>query len=379
VLTSVKSLAARAVEVLRRNDTGLFVKPGPRVYPFQWNWDSALIAIGLARVDPERGRAEVRSLLRGQWTDGMVPHIVFHPQKIDYSPGPEVWASSDCSGAPEVATSGITQPPVLASAVRALHEADPDRPFLEEVLPALDAWHRWLERERSFDDSGLVAIVHPWESADNAPRFDAALARIDPRKLTFARSDRRHVDAAERPTDLEYERYLSIVEQLRDRGYRARSASEAPFAYVDLCFNSSPISPGSSVRSAGAASGHPPGQRASAPHSPRCGTREKRPTDNATCTATKGRATPSPTSFRSMPAFPTSGRRASCSPSRSGRPSGSALRRSRRGPSRPSPRRAGPTSPAATGGGRSGSTSTGSWSAASSAAGSRPRRSSCGG
>jgi hypothetical protein len=63
VVQSVQSFAARAVEVLRRNDTGLFVKPGPRVYPFQWNWDSALVAIGLARVDPERGRSEVRSRL----------------------------------------------------------------------------------------------------------------------------------------------------------------------------------------------------------------------------------------------------------------------------------------------------------------------------
>lgn len=236
-MTSVQSLAARAAEVLRRNDTGLFVKPGPRVYPFQWNWDSALVAIGLARFDPDRGRSEVRSLLRGQWTDGMVPHIVFHPQSIDYSPGPEIWASSECQGAPGVETSGITQPPVLASAVRVLHEANSDRAFLEEVLPAIDAWHRWLERARSFDDSGLVAILHPWESADNAPRFDTALARIDPRELTFTRTDRRHVDAAERPTDLEYSRYLSIVEQLREHGYRPPSRSEAPFAYVDLCFN----------------------------------------------------------------------------------------------------------------------------------------------
>lgn len=236
-MTSAQSLTARAVEVLERNDTGLFVKPGPRVYPFQWNWDSALVAIGLAHVDPERGRREVRSLLRGQWKDGMVPHIVFHPQNIDYSPGPEVWGSSECPSAPGIATSGITQPPVLASAVRALHEAEPNGPFLEEVLPAVDAWHRWLERERSLDDSGLVAIMHPWESADNAPRFDAALARVDPHELTFRRSDRRHLTAEERPTDLEYGRYLAIVERLRDLGYRPASPSEAPFAYVDLCFN----------------------------------------------------------------------------------------------------------------------------------------------
>lgn len=236
--TSVDSLAAAAAEVLRRNDTGRFVKPAPQVYPFQWNWDSALVAIGLARVDPERGRAEVRSLLRGRWRDGMVPHIVFHPQETDYSPGPELWGSAECPAAPHIATSGITQPPVLATAVRVLHEADPDRTFLEEVVPALDEWHRWLEKERSFDASGLVAIVHPWESADNAPRFDAALARIPPRELTFTRSDRRHLDADERPTDLEYGRYLAIVDQLKEHSYRPPSLREAPFAYVDLCFNS---------------------------------------------------------------------------------------------------------------------------------------------
>jgi glycogen debranching enzyme len=233
------SLSAKAIDVLRRNDTGSFVKPGPSVYPFQWNWDSALVAIGLARVDPERGRTEVRSLLRGCWEDGMVPHIVFHPQAVDYSPGPELWDSAGCAGAPVLATSGLTQPPVLASAVRALHEAEPDRAFLAEVLPAIDAWHGWIHRERQLDSSGLVAILHPWESADNAPRFDAALARIELGEApTVARSDRRLLDAAERPTDLDYRRYLALVERLRLVDYRPSSLREAPFAYVDLCFNS---------------------------------------------------------------------------------------------------------------------------------------------
>ncbi len=237
-MTPSKPLVDRAVGVLRRNDTGRFTKPGPCVYPFQWNWDSAFVAIGLARIDPERGRAEVRSLLSGSWMDGMVPHMVFHPQDVDYAPGPELWGSAEYAGAPDVATSGITQPPVLATAVRALHEAAPDRAFLDEVLRAIDAWHRWLHRVRSLDDSGLVAILHPWESADNAPRFDAALARVELGcALSLARSDRRHLDAAERPTDLEYRRYLAIVEQLRRCGFRPASLGETPFAYVDLCFN----------------------------------------------------------------------------------------------------------------------------------------------
>jgi glycogen debranching enzyme len=235
----VKDLADLALSVLRRNDTGRFVKPAAEVYPFQWNWDSALVAIGLAQVDVRRGRQEVRALLQGQWADGMVPHIVFHPADVDYSPGPELWDSAACAGAPLVATSGLTQPPVLATAVRALHEASPDPGFLEEVLPTLEAWHLWLHRERDFDGSGLVAIVHPWESADNAPRFDRALARVHRAGMpAFARSDRRQLAAAERPTDRDYTGYLAIVESLRSCDYRPRSIAEAPFAYVDLSFNS---------------------------------------------------------------------------------------------------------------------------------------------
>jgi len=232
-------LADDAVTVLRRNDTGLFTKPAPAVYPFQWNWDSALVAIGLARVDVVRGRREVRALLRGQWADGMVPHIVFHPTDDDYSPGPEIWDSHACSDAPQLATSGLTQPPVLATAVRALHAASPDTHFLEEVLPSVEAWHAWLRRERDFDGSGLVAILHPWESADNAPRFDRALARVVLDGTPgFTRSDSRRLPAAERPTDRDYSRYMAIVESLRSCGYRPRSLAEAPFAYVDLSFNS---------------------------------------------------------------------------------------------------------------------------------------------
>jgi glycogen debranching enzyme len=126
----------------------------------------------------------------------------------------------------------------LATAIRRLHEADPDSHFLEEVLPAVDAWHRWLQRERAADGSGVVAILHPWESADNAPRFDAALARIDAGGgLSFARTDRHHVEDAERPTDLDYRRYIAIVEHLRRHDYRLASIDEALFAYIDLCFN----------------------------------------------------------------------------------------------------------------------------------------------
>ncbi len=46
------TLAEQAWAVLRENDEGIFVKPSQRLYPFQWNWDSAFIALGLAGVGP---------------------------------------------------------------------------------------------------------------------------------------------------------------------------------------------------------------------------------------------------------------------------------------------------------------------------------------
>jgi glycogen debranching enzyme len=234
----MKALAEGARAVLAANDMGSFFRPGKELYPFQWNWDSAFVALGLAGVDPERGRAEVRSLLRGQWSDGMVPHIVFHVPSPDYSPGPELWESAACEHAPDVPTSGLTQPPVLATAVRVLHEASPDRSFLEEVVPALERWHEWLHRERGTDES-LVAIVHPWEGADNSPRFDRALARLQvDDDLSVERTDRREIDSSERPTDSDYVRYLHLVRRLRAQGYRPPTLADTPFAFVDLTFNS---------------------------------------------------------------------------------------------------------------------------------------------
>jgi glycogen debranching enzyme len=239
----VDAARARLIEearaVLVGNDMGSFTRPGRDLYPHQWNWDSALIAIGLAGVDPARGRAEVRSLFRGQWKDGMVPHIVFHVHTPDYSPGPELWDSAACEGAPpEVATSGITQPPVLATAIRVLHEADPDPAFLEDVLPALERWHRWLHAARSTED-GLVVILHPWEAADNSPRFDAALAQIAVDEPTAVeRTDRRMVAAEQRPTDSDYVRYRYLVDRLRECAYRPASLQDEPFVFVDLTFNS---------------------------------------------------------------------------------------------------------------------------------------------
>jgi hypothetical protein len=227
---ATESLHEAALQVLRSNDLGSWTKPAPRLYPHQWSWDSAFIATGLARVDPERALRELETLFASQWSDGRVPHIAFNPESGDYFPGPEWWASAQTSPlAPrKPATSGLIQPPVHALALQRILSAAQSRGLLHvvtrvgQLYPRFVAWHRYLATARDASHSGLITIYHPWESGtDNSPRWDAALARVNVGALpSYQRHDLKHVhDASERPTNAEYDRYLWLVELLKVARY----------------------------------------------------------------------------------------------------------------------------------------------------------------
>lgn len=220
------SLAARAAYILRDNSTGLITKAAPALYPHQWSWDAAFNAIGLATVDLPRARLELDSLLRGQWRNGMVPHIVFDPDAGGYFPGPERWECARYStDAPrEVGTSGICQPPVHAIAAARIVAAEPAHDaWAAGVYPGLLAWHRYLSRYRADTASGLITLFHGWESGtDNSPRWDLPYSdvRPGPGLPPYTRQDSAHVaDTAERPTDAEYDRYLWLIEEAKQAGY----------------------------------------------------------------------------------------------------------------------------------------------------------------
>ena len=88
-----------ATDVLRRNGLKSWTKPAPSLYPHQWSWDSAFIALGLAHVDNRRATDELETLFTGQWSTGKVPHIVFNPDAPpkSYFPDAERWNSSALS------------------------------------------------------------------------------------------------------------------------------------------------------------------------------------------------------------------------------------------------------------------------------------------
>ena len=75
--SDIACLWEASVGVLRRNDAGGWTKAAPDLYPHQWSWDSAFIAIGWAHIDPVRAIEELERLFVRQWATGKVPHIVF--------------------------------------------------------------------------------------------------------------------------------------------------------------------------------------------------------------------------------------------------------------------------------------------------------------
>ncbi len=245
VLVQGDQLERHAEGVLDRNWQGTHTIPAFGLYPHQWLWDSGFIAIGLSHVRPERAVRELRRLHEGQWRTGMLPHIIFDPDVRSYWPDPGYWGLPGLAeGAPrDVPTSGITQPSVsplaLLSVVRNAGERVSDAGgLMREFFPKLMAFHRYLMSARDPEGSGLVSIVHPWESGlDNSPAWDEPMGRIEPRDLPpYKRKDVEHVDdAEERPTDETYDRYVHLCERMKRVGYRDEAVyGEAEFLVKDV-------------------------------------------------------------------------------------------------------------------------------------------------
>ncbi|MFQ5564283.1 MAG: trehalase family glycosidase [Parvularculaceae bacterium] len=228
------NLRKKAIEILTANDRGGYTVPTAGLYPYQWNWDSAFVALGFAIFDRDRAWREIETLFDAQWDDGFVPHIVFHVDDSGYFPGPSIWRTRNTP-----ATSGITQPPVAASIVRSLWESGDriERDRLAAIYPKLLAWHRWFHRYRDPLGNGLILATHPWESGrDNSPEWDAPTARIDTSGVEpYQRRDLTLVDHAMRPTKDDYDRYLAILQFGRGHNWDHKLIAENnPFRVIDV-------------------------------------------------------------------------------------------------------------------------------------------------
>lgn len=236
---SDQTMLEMAQAILRDNDRGGFTVPSARLYPFQWNWDAGITALGWMCFDEARAWQELHSLFLGQWENGLVPHIVFHQPSDSYFPGPEQWGLAHR----KPPTTSITQPPLLATMVRLMSTRAKDKSQAKEhvakLLPKLIAAHRWWSRDRDPENTGLVVSYHPWESGmDNSPAWDAPLAAVPPTQREYYRQDTQHVDAAQRPQKEQYDRYVYLLDLFRELGFDAgRIYRECPYRVADFGTN----------------------------------------------------------------------------------------------------------------------------------------------
>lgn len=241
-------LVRQAKAVLEFNWTGEYTMPGARLYPHQWSWDSALIAIAYSRYHQERATRELRHLFGAQWKNGLLPQLVFNPRFKNYFPGPNFWHAKESPNAPKHReTSGVVQPPVHATAALYVYRGAEDeakaKEFLEYTFPKLKAWHDYLYRERDPEGEGLVYIRHPWESGmDNSPMWDQIMQRLHLRAgqvPRYHRADIHTVSASDRPTSSDYDRFAYLVQFFADRDYdEERIREDCPFLVQDVLFNS---------------------------------------------------------------------------------------------------------------------------------------------
>lgn len=247
-------LLSGAKQVLKSNDVGKWTRPAPDLYPHQWLWDSCFVAIGLSHYSVRRAQKEIISLFRGQWSNGMVPHMVF--SNVASYHNPAHWDSHQSIYAPDdVDTSGITQPPLLAEAIvriGAQLKADERREWYRTVWPNLLAYHEWLYRERNPHAEGLVVLIHPWETGlDNTPPWMRMMHQHEKplwiKAVEMSRADRiferfrrdlRQVPGDERSSTIESLMLFSVMRRLRRKQYETnRILLHSHFIIEDLFFN----------------------------------------------------------------------------------------------------------------------------------------------
>jgi hypothetical protein len=249
-------LLEAAKVVLDMNNQGSYTVPAAGIYPHQWLWDSCFIAIGLRHYALDRAKSEILSLLRGQWANGMLPNMIFNSTNRFVRDG-SVWRSWINPNAPEdIATSGITQPPMLAEVVIRIGEKmskTERRRWYKSVYPALLSYHQWLYNERDPHNEGLVLQVHPWETGlDNTPPWMDELHRhqlpiwiraveklhLQP-VINLFRRDTHYAPSSQRLSTVDALAFYSVQRRLRRKYYDIQQIlNHSLFAIEDVNFNS---------------------------------------------------------------------------------------------------------------------------------------------
>ena len=211
-----------------------------KLYPAQWNWDSAFIALGYSYFNLNFALKEIKTLLDGQWKDGMIPHILFHNTNTNYYPNHTAW---NCGN--KICSSGITQPPVLASILKEIIDKNKitkiQKKEIKKFVIKIKKSHEWFIKNRDPKKTGLVSILHPWESGyDNSSLWDEPMNKVKIEKnIQYKRADNKVINPEHRPLNIDYDRYVTIKNNLRKKKYDPKKIFKTSlFNVVDIGFNS---------------------------------------------------------------------------------------------------------------------------------------------
>jgi neutral trehalase len=155
-----------------------------------------------------------------------------------------------------VATSGITQPPVVAEAVSrvGIQLKKPERiTFYKKVLPKLIKYHEWLYNERDPHKEGLVFQIHPYETGmDNTPPWMiqmhehsrpwwvSAIVKLHLNGLVNSiRRDTHSIHSDQRILNVDAMVNWDIMRRLRRKNYNLEKILHRSFFVIeDIAFNS---------------------------------------------------------------------------------------------------------------------------------------------
>ena len=170
----------------------------------------------------------------------MVPHILFHDNDTTYFPNHTTWKCGK-----NIPSSGITQPPVIASILKIIlgnqqiNEGQNNR--VVQIIKKIKKYHDWFIKFRDPNKTGLISILHPWESGyDNSPIWDVPMSNINvDKELHYQRRDLEVSSSDERPLKKDYDRYITIRDQFREVNYDPNKLYNiSVFNVVDVGFNS---------------------------------------------------------------------------------------------------------------------------------------------
>lgn len=245
-----ETLLQDAKAVLTANQTDLFTKSAINDHSYQCSWDAGFMTLAYAHYDFKRATQELRYLFKGQWINGMLPHLILTKNSTaSYLGNPDFWAIDEAIFAPDaVDTSGIVSPPIHGFVLWHLYIKNKDkaeaRAFLQEMFPKIVAQHRYFYENRDPLNEGLITIRHPWESGmNNSPLWDKTLDSIDfsPSAIpTFEGNNLQNIaDTLGHSDTYLTERYIYLIDLFRRNKYNEEVINTAcPFQVQDPLFNS---------------------------------------------------------------------------------------------------------------------------------------------